>query len=98
MITVLNTRDFVHIPEYSSYNSNYYRNVKTGQILYERSDDDCGHDYWWCTEEDMVNYTDNHGEYIGTCYMYDFDIPTQVARQTGDATEYEYEFDSEFYG
>lgn len=96
MKTTLNSRDFVHIIEHSSYNHNYYRNICTGQILFEQSDDDHGHDYWWATEEDMTNHSHAHDEYIGTCYMEDFDIPNQYSREHECADEYEFEFDSEW--
>ena len=97
MKTTLNTRDFVHIPEHSSYNYNFYRNVHTGQILFEESDDDHGHSYWWVNEEDMVNGNPfKNAVKIGECWMEDFDIPTQAARDHGNADEYEFEFDSEW--
>lgn len=96
MKTTLNTRDFIHISEYSSYNHNYYRNTRTGQILFEHSDDDHGHDYWWTTETDMMNHSHRNDEWIGACWMEDFDIPTQYAREHGVADEYEFEFDSEW--
>lgn len=96
MITVLDTRYFVHIPEHSCYNNNFYRNIHTGQILFEQADDDHGAEFWWSTEEDMVNHSHKNDIYIGFAWMEDFDIPTQIARERGTADEYVYEFDSEF--
>lgn len=97
MITTLNTRDFVHISEHSSYNSNYYRNIVTGQILFEESDDDHGHSYWWTTEEEMINHSHLNDIKIGECWMEDFDIPTQISREHGTADECEFTFNSEWY-
>lgn len=94
MKTILKTVEFVHIPEHSWYNHNYYRNTKTGKIILEIGDDDHGADFYWVdSEEDMI--AGRHGEYIGFCWMEDFDIPNQYAREHGVADEYEYEFDSE---
>lgn len=94
MITTINSRDFEHIPDYSGYNSNYYRNIHTGQILFEESDDDHGHSYWWTTEKDMINHTHINDVKIGECWMEDFNIPNQISRETGTADEYEFTFDS----
>lgn len=43
MTYTIETRDYVHIPEHSFYNHNYYRNIHTGEvILGEYEDDGCG--------------------------------------------------------
>ena len=37
----IETKDYVHIPEHSFYNHNYYRNIYTGEvILKEYGEDD----------------------------------------------------------
>lgn len=96
MKTILNSRDFVHIPEYSYYNNNYYRNIHTGQILFEEADDDHGFEFWWSSEEDMINHSHTNDINIGFCWMEDFSIPTQIVREHGTANEYVFEFDSEW--
>ena len=43
MTYTIETRDYVHIPEHSFYNHNYYRNVHTGEVILEEYEDDgCG--------------------------------------------------------
>lgn len=43
---IINPLDFVHIPEHSYYNNNYYRNIHTGDVIFEEYEDDgCGHYY-----------------------------------------------------
>ena len=47
MKTILNSAEFIHIPEYSVYCYNFYRNTITGKIILEESDDDNGAQYYW---------------------------------------------------
>ena len=91
MTRTLDTRDWIAVPEYSYYNHNYYRNIHTGEIIFEEADDDHGYDFYEATEEEMVNH--RHGIYIGCCWMEDFRIPNQYSREHGVADEYVYTFD-----
>ena len=40
MTYTIETKDYVHIPEHSSYNHNYYRNIYTGEVILEEYKDD----------------------------------------------------------
>lgn len=52
---ILVKADYTHIPEYSVYNHNYYRNNKTNEIILECCDDDDGFTYYSIVEEDLIN-------------------------------------------
>lgn len=86
MTRTLDSTDWEHIPEHSSYNHNYYQNIHTGEIILEVGDDD--HTLTYYTESEEV---------IGSCWMEDFSIPTQYQRYHNYAEEHIYEFDSELY-
>ena len=49
MTYTIETKDYVHIPEHSIYNHNYYRNIYTDEVILEEYDDDCGTYYNLCT-------------------------------------------------
>lgn len=89
---ILDTRDWVEISDFSYYNHNYYKNIHTNEIILEEGDDDHAFDFFEANEVQMKNK--QHGNYIGCCWMEDFDIPNQYAREHGVANEYVYEFDS----
>ena len=96
MKTILNSAEFIHIPEYSVYCYNFYRNIITGKIILEESDDDNGAQYYWVDENDMINHKEHaNSEYIGFCYTNEFQIPSEVDRKYSDNVEYIFEFDSE---
>ena len=40
MKTILHSAEFTHIPKYSVYNCNFYRNTINGKILLQECDDD----------------------------------------------------------
>ena len=40
MKTILNSAEFIHIPEYSVYCYNFYRNTINGKIILEECDDE----------------------------------------------------------
>lgn len=95
MKTILNSAEFTHIPEYSFYCYNFYRNTINGKILLEESDDD-GAQYYWIDENDMINHKAHaNSEYIGFCYCGEFKIPTEAYRKHFPNEEYTFEFDSE---
>ena len=97
MKTTLNSAEFTHIPEYSVYNYNFYRNTINGKIILEESDDD-GAQYYWINENDMINHKARaNSEYIGFCYCDEFHIPTEWHRKHFPNDEYTFEFDSEIY-
>ena len=95
MTRTLDSRDWEHIPEHSSYNHNYYRNIHTGEIILEEGDDDHALYYYTSSEEDMINHTYKNHHTIGWCWMEDFSIPNRYQREHNCAEEYIYEFDSE---
>jgi hypothetical protein len=35
METTINSSEYVHLPEHSCYNNNYYRNIVTNDIIFE---------------------------------------------------------------
>ena len=97
MKTILNSAEFTHIPEFSVYNYNFYRNTINGKILLEESDDD-GAQYYWIDENDMINHKAHaNSEYIGFCYCNEFKIPTEAYRKHFPNEEYTFEFDSEIF-
>ena len=96
MKTILNSEEFIHIPEYSFYNHNFYRNIINGKIILEEADDDCELQYWWINEDDMINHKAHaNSEYIGMCYSDEFYIPIEAYRKHFPNEEYTFEFDSE---
>ena len=40
MTYTIETKDYIHIPEHSFYNHNYYRNNHTGEVILEEYEDD----------------------------------------------------------
>ena len=40
MTYTIETKDYVHIPEHSIYNHNYYRNDHTGEVILKEYEDD----------------------------------------------------------
>lgn len=95
MKRTLNSIDWVHIPQYSSYNHNYYINVRDGQIMLGVSDDDQWTDYHLVTHEQMT-ITGGYGECIGFANEFtEFSIPSDHDRWMRTAKEWEFEFDSE---
>ena len=40
MTYTIETKDYVHVPEHSIYNHNYYRNIYTGEVILEEYEDD----------------------------------------------------------
>lgn len=42
MTYIIETKDYIHIPEHSIYNHNYYRNNHTGEVILEYYEDDYG--------------------------------------------------------
>ena len=98
MKTILNSAEFIHIPEYSVYCYNFYRNTINGKIILEEWDDDNEAQYYWVNENDMINHKAHaNSEYIGMCYINEFNIPTEVDRKYSPNEEYTFEFDSEIY-
>ena len=98
MKTILNSAEFIHIPEYSVYCYNFYRNTINGKIILQECDDDNEYQYYWVNEEDMINNKARaNSEYIGTCYFNEFYIPTEIDRKHFPNEEYTFEFDSEIY-
>ena len=94
MKTILNSAEFIHIPEYSFYNHNFYRNIINEKIILEETDDGENH-YWWVNEDDMINHrAHKNAEYIGVCYSDEFHIPTEARRKRFHEKEYTFEFDS----
>ena len=49
MTYTIETKDYIHIPEHSFYNHNYYRNNHTGEVILEEYEDDYGTYYNLCT-------------------------------------------------
>ena len=98
MKTILNSAEFIHIPEYSVYCYNFYRNTINGKIILEECDDDNEAQYYWVNENDMINNKAHaNSEYIGMCYINEFNIPTEVDRKYSPNEEYTFEFDSEIF-
>lgn len=98
MKTILNSAEFTHIPEYSVYCYNFYRNTLNGKILLQECDDDNEYRYYWVNEEDMINHKAHaNSEYIGMCYINEFYIPTEEERKYYPNEEYTFEFDSEIF-
>ena len=46
MTYTIETKDYIHIPEHSFYNHNYYRNNHTGEVILEEYEDDVFETYY----------------------------------------------------
>ena len=85
MTYTIETKDYIHIPEHSFYNHNYYRNNHTGEVILEKYDDDCGTYYNLCanptfTREDMKTAVEMGFSNYGQGFSDDvFEIDTECS-------------------
>jgi hypothetical protein len=65
--TIINPANYVHIPEHSCYNANYYRNIETGDILFEEfgSSEDCASYYNLGQNPSFTNEDFINAEFLG---------------------------------